>query len=314
MGEESRFGRVRHDTVSADQVKALMDDIDSSIASIDERLRAYEADPPSPAGGRHASNLPFPTIDLAAQRTLSEPHKTVARPPPEMTEAPSVRPPQDLLAELARCAEEHAQDSIVQSRSQQETEQRLDRVLRTVFDYLHQFTRHVNVIRPAIPLNYALDLRNRFGALQWHEGTVDYRTRSKSEAALIETVSVRVRYATEALEILQPAEKAKAMRDELHLLNLTIGDETNVVLPGRGCGVRFTLAGSIPVQLNFRSDLASGKIVVRGRNVSTLGLSAYLIDPDKLSRASLDAVGLNLLGRSGRLPGEFAPVAFSTKE
>jgi len=42
-------------------------------------------------------------------------------------------------------------------------------------------------------------------------------------------------------------------------------------------------------------------------------LSAYLIDLERLSHASLEAIGLILLGRAVRLPNEFVPVAFHTR-
>jgi hypothetical protein len=299
--------------VSDDQVKALLDDLDSSIIGFDERLRALEAETSvAMPGSRCLTDLSFPRIDIEGQCASSSPL------PAKLAQTPSSLrskecPASDLLAELARSAEALAQHRIVDSRLQHEVEKRFDRVLRTIFNYLHEFTQHVNVLKPAIPLAYALDFRHRFGALQWAEGFVDFRTRSKSEVALIESVSVRLRYATPILEIIQPVEKVHALRHELHLLNLTITDEQNVVIPAKGNGVRFTLAGSIPVQLTFRSDVVRGKIVVRGRNIGALGLCAYLIDPEQLARTSLDAVGLNLLGRSNRLPGEFAPIAFGSK-
>jgi hypothetical protein len=330
MADRLPGGNKKHAVVSDDQVKALLDDLDSSITSFDERLRAFEAETAiaTPGFGR-STDVPFPCLDLGGQHAWPElPGKsahTLAQtpsqtPPPartrELASAETGRGASsapDLLTELARSAEAHAQNRIVDSRLQQEVEQRFDQVLRTIFDYLHEFTRHVNVLKPVIPLTYALDFSHRFGALQWAEGFVDFRTRSKSEIALIESVSVRLRYATPTLDIIQPLEKVHALRHELHLLNLTITDEEKVVIPGKGHGIRFTLADSIPVQLTFRSDSARGKIVVRGRNIGALGLCAYLIDLNRLARTSLDAVGLNLLGRSSRLPAEFVPVAFSSK-
>jgi hypothetical protein len=315
MVEEPSRGQLMPDGVSDDQVKALMDDLDSSIASFDERLRAYEADAPIIPGLRRSTELQFPSIALDAQRG-SRQRPTAASIPAEGERKDVVAhvPAMDLLSELAHSAEEHAQDKIVASRAQQEVEQRFDRVLRTIFDYLHQFTQHVNVIKPAIPLTYVLDPQHRFGALQWSEGFVDYRTRSKSEVALIETVSVRLRYSTSALEVNRTAERASALRDELHLLNLTITDETKIDLRGLGSGIRFVVAGSIPVQVNFRSDMETRRIVVRGRNIGALGLSAYVIELEQLSRTALDGLGLNLLGRSTRLSGEFVPVAFRTRD
>ena len=314
MADRSPIVLGKQGAVSDDQVKALLDDLDSSMTHFDERLRAYEAEHSAVPGVRHSMATPFPNINLEVQQTLPPLQKVYARGASPDVARPTSIPEADLLTELARSAEEHAKIRKLESRSQQENEQRLDLVLRAIFDYLHQFTQHVNVIKPAIPLTYILDNRHRFGALQWHEGFAEYRTRSKSEIALVESVSVRLRYSTAALKMTQTSEKLNALRHEFHLFNLTIKDETKVDIPGQGSGVRFTLVGSIPVQLNFRSDGSSGKIIVRGRNIGSLGLSAYLIEADRVSRASLNAVGLNLLGRSTHLPGEFTPIAFSTKE
>ncbi len=297
----------KQDTVSAEQVQALLDDIDSSIASIDEKLSVCRSAPTRPVG--QASS----TIGLVYQHTFAG-AKGASPKTTQMGEAPSPnRPGHGLLAELAHAAERLSQQKIEEDRSQHQIEQRFDRALRMIFDYLNQFTQHLNVIKPAISLaGYTLDFRHRFGTGRCAEGFVNFRTRSNSEIALIETVTLRLRYATDALEVIRPAEKAKELRDELDLLNLRITGERNVVLARNGSSVRFTLAGSIPVQVNFRSDLSNGRIIVRGRNFGALGLSAYLIDLERLSHASLEAIGLILLGRAVRMPNEFVPVAFHT--
>ncbi|HRF10991.1 MAG: hypothetical protein AW09_001096 [Candidatus Accumulibacter phosphatis] len=297
----------KQDTVSAEQVQALMDDIDNSIASIDEKLSICRSAPSRPVGQANS------TIGLVYQHTFADAKGASSK--TQTGEAPSPnRSGQGLLAELAHAAERLSQQKIEEDRSQQQIEQRFDRALRLIFDYLNQFTQHLNVIKPALSLvGYTLDFRHRFGTGRCAEGFVNYRTRSNSEMALIETVTLRLRYATEALDVIRPAEKAQELRDELDLLNLRITGERNVDLARNGSSVRFTLAGSIPVQVNFRCDLSNGRLIVRGRNFGALGLSAYLIDLERLSHASLEAIGLILLGRAVRLPNEFVPVAFHTR-
>lgn len=315
--DETLFGSGEHAAVTDDQVKAFVDELEVSMSNFDERLRAMEAEPAPAPTPKATTSAIFPTIDLAETWLRPPEPASPQRSAPARPAASAPPPPTtDLLSALAREAEQRTQSMVAATRTQLETEQLFDGALRTLYSYLQEFVRHVNTIQPTIPLVYTFDYRHRFSTLQWSEGSVDKRRSGTSETALLESVSCRLRYGCEGMEIIQPVENEGALRQELHLLNLAIASETRVDIPGRGSasGVRFALAGSIPVQLNFRRDLPSGKLVVRGRNVCAFGLSAFAIRPEKLSSALLDSIGLCLLGRANRLPAEFHPIPFSTKQ
>lgn len=314
--DEALFGSSEHAAVTDDQVKAFVDELEVSMSNFDERLRAMEAESAPAPTPKATTSAVFPTIDLAETWLRPPEPASPQRHAPARPAAATPPPTTDLLSALAREAEQRTQSMVAATRTQLETEQLFDGALRQLYSYLQEFVRYVNTIQPTIPLVYTFDYRHRFSTLQWSEGSVDKRQSGTSETALLESVSCRLRYSSEGMEIIQPIENEAALRQELHLLNLAIANETRVDIPGRGSasGVRFALAGSIPVQLNFRRDLPSGKLVVRGRNVCSFGLSAYAIRPEKLSAALLDAIGLCLLGRANRLPVEFNPIPFSTKQ
>lgn len=293
------------------QVKALLDDLENAIAGFDERLQAFEVE--SAGGARVAARSGdsiFPDIDPNAHRKTSEPPVAAAT-QPAPAKADSAAASSDLLAELAQAATRQQQSRMADDRYQLETRQRFDKALRTVFDYLHQLTQHVNVLQPEVPLDYALDYQHRFNHLRWAGSAVDYRTSSQSENALIEAVALRARYATNPLIVEQRDVRADAFRKDLYLMNLKIVDETRFDVGQKTAGVRFSIEGAVPLQLNFGIDIGSGQIVVRCRNLCGLGLSAYVVAPETINRGMLDGIGRCLIGQSTAMPRELAAVAFN---
>lgn len=299
------------------QVKALLDDLDNAIAGFDDRLHAFEAEsqlgansPEPRAGGRVFPRIDENAVRRGAQAALAKSGADSANSPPaSVAHVPAA--PTDLLAELAEAATLQQQSQQTANQSQLAAQRCFDQALRQIFDYLHQLTQHVNVLQPELPLVYSLDYQHRFGTLRWAGGVVDYRTGSQSESALIENVTLRIRYTTQPLLIEQSAAGADALRKDLQLLNLKVTDETRFDTGLKTAGIRFSIEGVVPLQLNFSSDLKSGLLVLRCRNLCGMGLSAYVIAPAAVTRSVLDGIGRCLLGKVKQLPPEFNAVAFN---
>lgn len=296
------------------QVKALLDDLDNAIAGFDERLQAYEAQaqPGAPSGEPRLAGRVFPEIDENAIRHGA---RNAAAKPAAGAAAPgapaAANLSSDLLLELAAAANLQQQSQQTANLSQLAAQRRFDQALRQVFDYLHQLTQHVNVLQPELPLIYSLDYQRRFDTLRWAGGVVDYRTGGQSECTLIDSVTLRIRYTTQPLLIEQNAAGADALRKDLQLLNLKVTDETRFDTGLKTAGIRFSIEGVVPLQLNFSTDLKSGLIILRCRNLCGLGLSAYVIAPDAVTRSALDGIGRCLIGKAKQMPAEFNAVAFN---
>lgn len=297
------------------RVKALLDDLDHAIAGFDERLQAFQAEPQDSTAPADSRGSGFPEIDPNAvrQRTVEPTGKSATSAIGSGSQSSSAMGSEnsDLLAELAQAATLQQQSQQSANFSQLEAQKRFDRALRLIFDYLHQLTQHVNVLQPKIPQIYSLDFHHRFEGLRWLAGSVDYRTASQSEQALIESVTLRVQYSTQPLIVTQAAAGADALRKDLQLLNLKVLDESRFEVGQKTAGIRFSIDGVVPLQLNFSSDLKNGLLVLRCRNLCGLGLAAYVITPEAITRRALDGVGRCLIGKAKQMPPEFNAVAFN---
>lgn len=296
-----------------ERLEALLEDLESSIASFDSRLANLPNEKATVPGFRQSSTS-FPEINPEAHRRPGGPApaaKTEAKPVAGATPAPTT----DLLNELAREAEVQSKVADQAVRQQADLGERLDRGLRNVFEYLHQFSQHVNVLKPLIPVAYALDYQHRFDNVHWQDGFVDYRTASLAERAYFKTVSLRLSLMAEnPLIVLRGLRQEEGLRKELHLLNVTIKEEGMTTVPGYGNGTRFVLSPEIPVQMHFIADSVNGRIVIRSRNVCGFGLAAFVAEPEAFSRPVLDAIGRCLLGRVKQMPAELKPVPFHLSE
>jgi hypothetical protein len=295
---------------SKEKVQALIDDIEKSIASFDERFSKIPLDdgpiPQTTSGSRKKKT--FPEIDLNAQRDITPLHTEES--PQKSAEAPLT----PLLSELAASAKREAGHVHIEQERRRQAALRIGQALRLASDYLDQMTQHLNLLKPDVPLNYAVDRQHQFSAIHWQDSSTRSETRSQSERSLIEKLMLRIRLTCEPLSLLVPDHHMRRVENELYLMNLAWRDAGIVDDPDRGTGHRIEIDGSIPLQLVFTADVDQERIILRCRNLLGLGLSAYTIDPAAIDAAAMDALGRCLLGRSKRLPDAFTPIAFNTPD
>lgn len=292
-----------------DKLQALIDDLEQSIASFDERFSTIPVEDAAPP--TTAPTLPkkhFPEIDPDAHRNFDS--DKVAAPAPVPAEAPLT----PLLNELAASAEREAEHVHVERERRRQAAQRIDRALRLASDYLDQLTQHLNLLKPELPLVFAVDRLHQFSGIHWQDSSTRHETDSHSERSQVVKLMLRVRLTCQPLALLVPDGAMRRTENELYLMNLAWHDTGIVDLPGRGIGHRLEVDGSIPVQLVFAADVDQDRIVLRCRNLLGLGLSAYSVAPDAIDSAAMDTLGRCLLGRSKRLPDAFTPIAFNTPD
>lgn len=295
---------------SKEKVQELIDDIEKSIASFDERFSKLPVDdgpiPQTQAAPRQKKV--FPEIDPNAQREIA----------PLRTEEPAAKPAEapltPLLSELAASAKREAGHVHIEQERRRQAALRIGQALRLASDYLDQMTQHLNLLKPDVPLNYAIDRRHQFSAIHWQDSSTRYETRTRSERSLIEKLMLRIRLACEPLSLIVSDHHMRRIENELYLMNLAWRDAGIVDDPGRGTGHRIEIDGSIPLQLVFTADVDQERIILRCRNLLGLGLSAYAIDPAAIDAEAMDTLGRCLLGRSKRLPDAFTPIAFNTPD
>lgn len=285
-------------------IAALMADLEASISTFDEKMHEI-AEVEKPASIKSARDLSaFPQLDPEAVRVI-------AATPSEEVDASAAQAPSGaggLLAQLAQAATQCTSALEKAEESDLAIRQRIDGGLRKIFDYLHQISQHLNVLKPKLASPYSLGRDMIYELVQWQEGTVDYRSDSKSERSLLTSVVLRAQsQASKPLRITCPDEKAEIFRAELGMLNIKIEDEQPGALAQQTV---FTLSATLPLQLHFSAATQSDAIVMRARNLAGLGLNAFMFQPDAVEQKLLDELGLYLLGQSRRLPAAMKPIPF----
>jgi hypothetical protein len=295
----SRFSRMDTSPSMDDDIRALMEDIDSSMADFERRLEAERMRQPRPATAEPASAIPKPRIAQppveAAPAAAPEAHSETV---PAAATDPAVG---GLLAELAAEANEKGGD-----RASRRTidGRRIHEALDRAFRFFDVFCRHANALNPAISRTYRLDTQTSYGDLRWQEAMVKSRRDSLSEAALLDFVAFRVRLAARApVTVTVGWNKLDAFKKDMHILDLRTAegvDLDGVVEQGE---IVMHLAADFPVQITFGANHDSGRIDVLSRNLEGFGIAAFTCDPDDITQGFLDGLGRYLLARTHNLPG-----------
>lgn len=295
------------------QIEALISDLESAIASFDQRLGNLPPEPQANAAVTVMRGEQFPAINPDARRSSAPAPAAPPTAPAAASPPPPPPPASDLLEELAKAATQSSASQTAATEARLAAARQIDAALHQVFEYFDRFCKHVNVLRPSPPVTYSLDARHQFGAVQWAEGRTDLRHHSVCEQQLLGSVTLRARFACSPLEVNVPQRNVDALRREILMLNLKLIDDVPITQRGHD-DVRLLIAGEIPLQLNFGADLERHRIVLRMRNLLSLGLGAFALDPAAVDRALLDGFGRCLLGQSRQLPRALVALPFNAPQ
>lgn len=300
----------RHPPAGEDKsLQSLMADLESSIATFDERFSMLPEDPPVVAKGGSEKHVGgFPSIDLDARREISVQASAAV-------EVPEAKPATtSLLAQLAEAAAKRTDHVQVETERRQRVAAGLDAALRLASNYLQQLTTHLNALQPETPHHFALTPQSRFSDIRWRDSSTRTESDSTSEKSFLRKLTLRVHYVAQPLLLHVAGKSLQHLEKDMHLMNLKVQDDGLVDVPGLGPAHRLQVEGNIPLQLAFTADIGQERLILRCRNLLGLGLSAYAVAPSAITETALDTLGRCLLGSSRRLPDGFVPIAFNTPD
>ncbi|MDH4235302.1 MAG: protein kinase, partial [Gallionella sp.] len=211
------------------------------------------------------------------------------------------------LAQEAKVRLDSRQNTLQESQGKA---RRVDGALNRIVKFFQPFVKHVNEVEPTINRTYRFDARTIYSSLKWRDAIVDYRKQSISDSALMDYVSFSVSlFAPEPVLLKRPWGPLDTLTKELHHLRLRMIDdmETANKKPKQEW-LEAQLAADFPVQIRFQGNYADTNINVMCRNVGAFGVAAYKLEPDDVTPAFLDDLGLFLLGRSDKLPEQMRGV------
>ena len=288
--------------------------IDFSMDDFEERLKETqrEADRKSRMGEaeERPDNLLREINQEFLRQTPVEREKAVAmaattvQTPVVLPQPQPVSAESDLLARLAREAKEKINSKQSTLQESQAKARRVDDALNRIVKFLHPFIQHVNNVEPTINRIYRFDARTVYTNLKWQNAMVEHRRQSLSEAALMDYVTFSVNLcAPEPVPLKRPWGPLETLKKELHHLRLRVIDDMDTVnKKSKQEWLEAMLAPDFPVQIRFQGNYSASSIDVMCRNLEAFGVVAYKLDPDEVTTAFLDGLGIFLLGRSDKLP------------
>lgn len=211
----------------------------------------------------------------------------------------------DLLAELAGEATKKVKAIQSDELDRQARSDRLHEALGKLFQFLNQFSSHLNKIKPAIPRSYCIHRQTVYKELQWSEASADYRKQSLSDNAYMDHVSFRVKLAAlDPVSVKRRWYEVEDLKKELNDFGLRPLENLDNLVRGKPQQEFFQaeLAPDFLLRIQFQGNYDTGKIDLLCNNFDGFGLAAYILNPEDVNQQLLDEIGRFLLGRKDSLP------------
>lgn len=256
------------------------------------------ADSARPGGERVAPALPL--------APAAEPEAPVAAPAPPS--APAAEPeapyasPGSLLARLREAAlakqlEERKPDS------KEQMIPRLSGAVERAYRYLKEFAGQLNLTKPAYAKEYTIVGVPKFDGLKWADVRLDFRTRELSPTTKVfEQVTLNFQLsADKKLRVTRETladEKLKQL-----LLETKIEFDTQQERNDRGSvvGTTFIIPCEVKASLQLVGNFATGKLMLKTRNVERFGTLEHVLSPEAITEESLNELSRFILGESERI-------------
>lgn len=287
----------------------MADDSSDFLADIDEQLdqrlamAAMSQDEAKNRGGRSEAYAP-PSLDPDAFARpadfSSAPPRTPDMPPPRGQEEGAM----NFIAELEREVAAHQQSEAHGAQDAADKARQLHDALSRIFDFLNQLSRHANQLEPEIARVYRLDAQTAYSGLRWRGAFADFRKQDLSENARLSHASFRVRLvAPQPVTLLRRWDQMESLKKDLHILDLRIVDDDVFARKAEQEFTKVQLAPEFTVQMNFKANYSAQRIDILCRNLEGFGISAFILDADRVDQSLLEALGRFLLSRGNALPG-----------
>ncbi len=222
-----------------------------------------------------------------------------------MNEKATKKTGSSLLAELAGEATSKLKALQSESEERQARSEKLSAALKKIYKFLQPFSAHVNNIAPSIPRTYRVDSNAAYSNLSWENALADYRKQSLADNAHFDHVSFSVRLqANEPVTVTRRWNQMDALKKELDAFGLSPMDDPDMLMRSKSQQETFSIriAPDFLLKIIFKGDYANGMLDISGRNFDGFGMSAFRLDPERVSVELLDDLGRFLIGRTDVLP------------
>ena len=281
----------------------LLKDIESF--SVNDLPQSDEPVPPTRFTPAAALVKPAPAAAVSAAASTVQ---MAARAAPS---ADPVAPSSNLLASLKQQAKAKLEGEQHSTTQQVQLLQLTSVTLERAFQYLNDFSRQLNILKPPYEKGYSFYGVADFEGMHWEEGRADYRMLQVStEERCYDQVTMRYRLLGDknfSLTRDNPAQEKlrKALFD--HGITFKADEELNE--RARVERATFHFPCEIKAGLLIAAHPQNGGLLLRTRNIERFGTMEFHMPHAALDTAALDELALLILGKPSRIAQLFHRIA-----
>jgi len=180
--------------------------------------------------------------------------------------------------------------------------QQLSASVGSVFHYLDDLIKQLNIIKPEIPKEFVFPGNIVFAGMGWVEGAADFRmVPTATEDRLYDSITARFRIsAPRKIVVNRDAVGVEPLRKMLHDYNIAFQVEEKQNTRKMIESACFTFPCEIKAGFIIRADYAAGNLLLRTRNIDRFGMMEFRLQPDDLNQETLDELTRLFLGETSR--------------
>ncbi len=204
-----------------------------------------------------------------------------------------------LLDDLKKEAETLKNQEAARTQSLKANAVQVDHALRSVFKYLNDLFRQLNVVKPPCARVYDLLTVGKIEGLVQSDYRIEYRTSQRNNSEHYEELTVTFRRSKpEMIKVKREAETIEKFRDLLWQNNMRFTSEA--VRNDRRVVTHefFNITSEVICGVDIVSDYDEGVIRFKFKNVEDFGPSIYTLEPSSITDKSLEDLAKLLIGQT----------------
>lgn len=203
-----------------------------------------------------------------------------------------------LLDDLKKEAETLKNQQAERTQSLKANAVQVDQALRTIFKYMHELFRQLNVVKPPCERAYNLLTVGKIDGLLQSDYRIDYRTSQSNNSEQYEELTITFRRSKpDTFVVKREAELIERFRDLLWQNNMRFTSEA--VRNDRRVITHefFTVNNDVICGADVVGDYEEGVIRFKLKNVEDFGPSIYTLEPSVINDKSLEDLAKLFIGK-----------------
>lgn len=203
-----------------------------------------------------------------------------------------------LLDDLKKEADSLKNQEAQRTQSLKANAVQVDQALRSIFKYMHELFRQLNVVKPPCERAYNLLTVGKIEGLSQSDYRIDYRTSQRNSSEHYEELTITFRRAKpDSFVVKREAELIERFRDLLWQNNMrftseSVRNERRVITHEF-----FTINNEVICGADVVGDYEEGVIRFKLKNVEDFGPSIYTLEPSVVNDKSLEDLAKLFIGK-----------------